>query len=144
MAYLPTARDVMIKEALINMCLRILRWLSLSRTHLIRRHYRQGIILSFSPGVSETAKVPEYDGLHKDRGLFRLPRLEWQAVWVDYLVLDLKGPWFVGDKGCEWIYGECRSKETGKKFLDCVAYTRSTYDTVVEQDSFMILRRRGA
>ena len=62
--------------------------------------------------------------------------------YADYVVLDLKRPWFLIDKGCEWIYGECRDKEMEKKFLDWVAYTRSIYDMVFEQHGFMILRRR--
>jgi hypothetical protein len=55
----------------------------------------------------------------------------------------MKRPYFIVDKGCEWIYGQCRDKAMEKQFLDWVAYARANYDTAFERDGFMILRRKG-
>lgn len=53
--------------------------------------------------------------------------------YADYVVLDLKRPFFLIDRGCEGRYGECRN---------WVGYTRAHYDAVYQRDGFMILRRR--
>jgi hypothetical protein len=61
--------------------------------------------------------------------------------YADYVVLDLKRPWFIIDKGCDWLYGACRNDEMAAKFLHLVNETRQRYNTVFERDGFTILRR---
>ena len=63
--------------------------------------------------------------------------------YADYVVLDLQRPWFIVDRGCDWLYGACRNPEMAAKFLRLVDETRRHYDTVFERDGFMILRRAG-
>ena len=62
--------------------------------------------------------------------------------YADYVVLDLKRPWFIIDKGCDWLYGACRNDEMAAKFLRLVDETQQRYSTVFERDGFMILRRK--
>jgi hypothetical protein len=64
------------------------------------------------------------------------------ARYADYVVLDLKRPWFIIDKGCDWLYGACRNDEMAAKFLRMVVNTRERYSTVFERDGFMILKRK--
>jgi len=63
--------------------------------------------------------------------------------YADYVVLDLKRPYFMIDKGCKWVNGKCRNSKTmEKKFLKWVDFMPSLYNTVFEQDGFMIFQRR--
>lgn len=62
--------------------------------------------------------------------------------YADYVVLDLKRPWFIIDKGCDWLYGACRNADVAAEFLRLVDETRQRYDTVFERDGFMILQRK--
>ncbi len=62
--------------------------------------------------------------------------------YADYVVLGLKRPWFIIDKGCDWLYGACRNAYRAAKFLRLVDETRQRYDVVFERDGFMILRRK--
>jgi hypothetical protein len=64
------------------------------------------------------------------------------ARYADYVVLDLKRPWFIIDKGCDWLYDACRNHEVSEKFVQLVEETRRRYSTVFEVDGFMILRRK--
>lgn len=61
---------------------------------------------------------------------------------AEYIVLDLKRPWFVVDKGCEWRNGACRDPAMAERFLLDVEAARALFDTVVEDDGFLLLKRR--
>lgn len=71
----------------------------------------------------------------------RLPSLVHEK-WADYVVLDLKRPWFVVDKGCDWIFDTCRDQVVAQQFLKALSNASSNYSTIFEQDGFMILRRK--
>jgi len=61
---------------------------------------------------------------------------------AEYVVLDLKRPWFVVDRGCEWKNGACRDQVTASVFTENLKRARELYDTVLEDDGFLILKRR--
>lgn len=61
---------------------------------------------------------------------------------AEYVVLDLKRPWYVVDKGCEWKDGACQDTATAAAFQENLERTRRYFDTVHEDDGFMILKRR--
>lgn len=61
---------------------------------------------------------------------------------AQYVVLDLKRPWFVVDKGCEWKDGSCRDQALAAVFKENLEQTLLLFETVVEDDGFMILKRR--
>jgi hypothetical protein len=63
-------------------------------------------------------------------------------TYADYVVLDLKRPWFIVDSGCDWLYGACRDEKKAAEFLNLVASALQRYDVVYSLDGFMILRRR--
>jgi len=60
---------------------------------------------------------------------------------ADYVVLDLKRPWFVYDKGCTWLYGKCDDEVVEFEYKKWVKYTKKIMKTVFEKDGFLILKR---
>jgi len=148
-AYVPTERVAMIKSMMEKYIpadpdISVTTQNMLNYSHLAHRK----VYSPFPMGIAEPRKVMDWssrtwDGL----GVFLKTGYKPTAIthdrYADYVVLDLKRPYFLIDRGCGWIYGECRDKEVEKKFLGWVAYTRSIYDTVFELDGFMILRRSG-
>ncbi|MBT5032407.1 MAG: DUF2079 domain-containing protein [Proteobacteria bacterium] len=148
-AYVPTERVAMIKSMIEKYIpadpdISVTTQNQLNYSHLAHRK----VYSPFPMGIAEPQKVMDWsnrtwDGL----GVFLKTGYKPAAItydrYADYVVLDLKRPYFLMDRGCGWIYGKCRDKKIEKKFLDWVAYTRSIYDTVFERDGFMILRRRG-
>ena len=62
--------------------------------------------------------------------------------FADYVVLDLKRPWFNGDQACEWVSGQCKSG-TGFKssFMELVEKTMKNFEIIFKQDEFIIFQR---
>jgi uncharacterized membrane protein len=147
-AYIPTERDRIIKEAMIYFIptdpkVSIATQNTINWSHLSRREY----YFSF-PG-----------GVFKPEESFKKSNLTYQGFWdffttgarpeksiymhnADYVILDMKRPYFILDEGCNWIYGECQNKVLENRFLDFVSQTRLSYSTVFEYDGFEILRRQ--
>ena len=66
-----------------------------------------------------------------------------EEIWVNYVVLDLKRPWFISDKGCHWQNGQCKDKgEFTSRFISLVQQTKERFDTVFQKDEFYILKRK--
>ncbi|GFK94661.1 hypothetical protein NNJEOMEG_02508 [Fundidesulfovibrio magnetotacticus] len=61
---------------------------------------------------------------------------------AQYVVLDLKRPWYVVDKGCDWDGAACRDQEVAARFRDDLERARQDFDTLVDDDGFLILKRR--
>lgn len=148
-AYVPTEREIMMKVAMekyipADLEVSVTTQNTVNWGHLAHRK----VYLPFPLGIAEPHKVMAWsnrtwEGFWKFVQTGYKPPAITHDRYAVYVVLDLKRPYFLMDRGCEWIYGECRDKEMEKKFLDWVAYTRSIYDTAFEQDGFMILQRRG-
>jgi len=102
---------------------------SLNTGYLTARKYA----FAFPEGVFHPAAVPHWGGTE----------IEGETVYADYVVLDLKRPWFVSDQGCGWVRGVCRSGSVAENFLELVSETRELYETVFEKDAFFVLKRRG-
>jgi len=66
-------------------------------------------------------------------------------VWADYVVLDIKKSWFIVDRGCHWIQGTCLKGQNQftSEFSDLVEKAVANFDTVYENDGFMILKNRS-
>lgn len=146
-AYVSTERDAMMKAAMLKFIpadpnVSVTTQNTVNWYHLAHRK----VYMPFPSGIESTHPGVDYS----NRDLASL----WQYAlsgyvapmmtynrYADYVVLDIKRPYFLNDKGCEWAYGECKDKSLEKKFLDWVTYTRAHYLTVFEQDGFMILKR---
>lgn len=147
-AYVPTDREVTMKEAMLKYIpadpeVSVASQNTVNWEHLARRR----IYVAFPNGVTEPMKVVTHPNQTLG-GFWRFARTGEKPLalthgrYADYVVLDLKRPWFIADKGCEWIYGECRDKAIAQEFLDLVSKTEARYETLFEYDGFMILRRR--
>ncbi len=67
-----------------------------------------------------------------------------REVMAEFVVLDLERPWFDMDHGCLWLYGRCQDAEAAQRFQERVRETRRRYETILEQDGFMILKRASS
>lgn len=147
--YVPTERELMMKEAMLKYIPADLD-VSVTTQNMVNWYHlaHRKTYLPFPLSVDTPHRVMDWS--NRD-----LPGL-WQYVrtgdmppaithyrYADYVVLDLKRPWFVIDKGCDWLYGACRNDEMAAKFLRLVNETRQRYNTVFERDGFMILRLRA-
>jgi len=75
-------------------------------------------------------------------GDLNLPFIE--KKWADYVVLDLKRPWFIVDQGCHWIMGKCQGDaDFETAFLELVDKTNHQFDTVFKKDGMMILKLKS-
>lgn len=148
-AYIPTERDLMIKSAIekfISADPEVLVSTQNTLNYSSLAHRRT--YTSFPLGINEPIKVINYTnrtlegfGIYIKTGYKSLPITN--DIYAEYVVLDLTRPWFLVDKGCDWIYGNCRNISMSEDFLSWVEYTRSHYDSVFENDGFMIFRRRS-
>jgi uncharacterized membrane protein len=137
-AYFPTERDAMIKNAIkehvpadVETSVSVQN--TLNWAPLVERRY----ILVFPQGIAEASNQP----VSRSGKIFQLPRIERHPVMADYVILDMKRPWFLLDKGCEWYYGECRDAKMAARYLEWVTKARRTMLMVFEEDGFVILRR---
>lgn len=147
-AYVPTDREAMMKEAMLkyipaNPAVSVASQNTVNWEHLAHRR----IYVAFPDGVIEPMKVvtrpsQTLGGFWRFVRSGEIPLALNHGRYADYVVLDLKRPWFIVDKGCEWIYGECRDKAIAREFLDLVAKTKARYVVLFEHDGFLILGRR--
>lgn len=147
-AYVPAKRDAMIKMAIERYIpgdpkVSVATQNTVNWGHLAHRE----VYLYFPLGIAEPYKLmgerhQTWDGFLSFLRTGYKPKNISRDRYADYVVLDLKRPYFLADRGCLWLYGACTDKKMEKNFLSWVAYTQSIYDTIFEQDGFMILRRR--
>jgi len=147
-AYVPTEREAMMKEAILKYIpvdpdVSVTTQNTVNWYHLADRK----VYLPFPMGVNIPHRVMDWSnrdlpGLWQYVSTGVMPPVITHAHYADYVVLDLKRPWFIVDKGCDWLYGACRNNEMAAKFLGLVDSTRQRYITVFESDGFMILKRK--
>jgi hypothetical protein len=147
-AYVPTEREVMMKQAMLKYIpadpdVSVATQNTVNWYHLANRK----VYLPFPLGVDTPHRVMDWSNRDLP-GLWHfvrtgvMPLVITHAHYADYVVLDLKRPWFIIDKGCDWLYGACRNSEMAVKFLRLVDETHQYYTTVIESDGFMILKRK--
>ena len=147
-AYVPTEREVMMKQAMLKYIsadpdVSVTTQNTVNWYHLADRK----VYLPFPMGVDVPHRVIDWSnrdlpGLWQYVRTGVMPPAITHARYADYVVLDLKRPWFIFDKGCDWLYGACRNNYMAAKFLRLVDETRQRYGTVFERDGFMILKRK--
>jgi uncharacterized membrane protein len=135
-AYIPTDRDAMIKQAITNFVptdpkivvsiQNTVNWLPLIQ----RRHF-----LLFPQGVSEGESAPFIESG------FQHKYTEWKPIMADYVVIDMKRPWFLVDKGCDWAYGKCTNNIIANEYLEMVEKARNIMQVIFERDGFLILKK---
>lgn len=146
-AYVPTAREAMMKAAMLkhipaDPSVSVATQNTVNWYHLAHRE----VYMPFPLGVTESIGVMDWSNraLGGFWNFVQTGQIQPAIIhnrYADYVVLDIKRPWFIIDKGCDWLYGACRNDEMAAKFLRLMDETRQRYDTVFEQDGFMILKR---
>jgi uncharacterized membrane protein len=146
--YVSTEREDMMKQAMFDYIptdpdVSITTQNTVNWHHLVNRK----VYLPFPLGVDIPHRVMDWSnrdlpGLWQFVRTGLMPPAITHARYADYVVLDLKRPWFIIDKGCDWLYGACRNNEMAAEFLRLVDETHQRYSTVFEQDGFMILKRK--
>ena len=108
----------------------------------------RNIILPFPLGVNQKHVVPDWTG----RNLYgflnyiylgNLKHLKVNYVSADYVIIDLRSPYFLIDKGCEWIYGACSDKFKQVLFMNEVSAALIHYDIIYEKNQFIIMRKKA-
>ena len=61
--------------------------------------------------------------------------------WADYIVIDLKRPWYIVDQDCDWYEGKCRDQGFVEKFMSFIEQIRKSHAVIFENDGFMIFKR---
>lgn len=149
-AYIPTHRDKMIKEAIrlhvpADPEVAVSAQNTLNWGYLAHRKY----YFPFPFGVLQPHSVLKGSdrslaGLWKFINTGEMTKAKLEEKWVDYVVLDLKRPWFIGDEGCPWQNGQCKNNgEFSSRFLALVQQTKERFDTVFEKDGFYVLKRKN-
>jgi uncharacterized membrane protein len=147
-AYVPTEREVMMKEAMLKY-IPADPDVSITTQNTVNWYLlaHRKVYLLFPLGVDTPHRVMDWSsrdlpGLWQYVRTGDMPPVITHARYADYVVLDLKRPYFIIDKGCDWLYGACRNDEMAAKFLRLVDETQQRYSTVFERDGFMILKRK--
>lgn len=147
--YVPTKRDEMMKVAMkkyipADYYISVTTQNSVNLGHLAHRQ----IYLPFPLNISKPHEMMDWSN-RTLKGFWEFVRTGNKPPdirlekYADFVVLDMKRPYFLVDKGCKWIDGKCKNNKTmAKKFLESVKYTRTLYKTVFEKNGFMILQRR--
>jgi uncharacterized membrane protein len=155
--YIPSSRNNMIKRALISRIpqdsnISVAVQNTVNNGHLSHRNF----CFLFPEGVTKPVMLPKVCS----NGLSLYP------VFADYVVLDLKRPWYLKDQGCRYQkdsepliservilqtgineitgtlkWASCTTQEFRRKFISEVKKTFLKYNVVFEQDGFLILKR---
>lgn len=146
-AYIPSDRDSMIKKAIVAHVPKtpevfVITQNSLSWGHIMNRKYS----FCFPYGVFEPLKSPDltlisYSDFISYLRNNKLPLIKNNSLQADYILLDLNRPWYIGDKGCDWYYGECHNEEISEEFTTLVEKTKENYKIIYENDEFIILKK---
>lgn len=135
-SYIPTNRTENIKSALLQYIPRDYKIVISSQNSLNWGLLaNRELLVPFPIAVEEPYITPL-----KPSGLEYFKVLE-MPVFADYVVLDLARTIYLGDKGCDFIYHECKNQAIYNKFLDALAYTRKNYQLLYEYDNFFIFKK---
>ncbi|MBL4681065.1 MAG: DUF2079 domain-containing protein [Pseudomonadales bacterium] len=146
-AYLPSDRQVMMKKAIRHY---VPAMSAVSIQNNINSSYlaNRDIYVPFPQGTLNAYEYIDYskrprDGFLKylDTGVVTPDVI--QYIYVGYVVLDLKRPPFILDRGCTWVYEKCLDKKIENDFRHLVEKVKKYYSIVYEADDFIILKRIG-
>ncbi|QWD44515.1 DUF2079 domain-containing protein [Polynucleobacter paneuropaeus] len=75
------------------------------------------------------------------------PSINWSNntidnIYVDYVIIDMNQPFFIADKGCNWVYGVCMDKSIELEFLKLVDKIQIKYNVMYESDNFYIYKKK--
>ncbi len=147
--YLPSDRNAMIKSALAKVVPADPKAIVSVRNTLVSSYLLQRKITLIFPGgalksiIGIDSSNLSWDGFLKYAFRGALDILPHKKYWADYIILDLKRPWFIVDRSCHWFEEKCVNDPAFEsEFLGLVDKSRKYFDPVFENDGFMILKRK--
>jgi uncharacterized membrane protein len=137
-AYIPESRTKIILSAINNYIPANPKTIvSMQNTVQSARLSNRYYAMAFPNGVFTTFRTPLVRSYAGER---EAPI--WTTVAAEYVLIDLKRPYFIRDQGCEWLWGRCQSQVSETRFLDLVASLSREFEIVFEYDGFRIYRRK--
>jgi uncharacterized membrane protein len=145
--YIPTERNQMIKSALKiyispdpNKVVSTQNSLNLG--YLMERKFFK----VFPQGATEKSKNYKQKQTISDFLEFALTgkrlKVKIENNYSDYVVLDLKRPWFIKDQACRWDIDKCRDEpEFENIFHELIKKTQERFSIVFKQDGFVIFKQ---
>ena len=146
-SYQVTERTRLISEAIValvpsNELVIVSTQNSLNSPHLARRQ----TYLSFPQGVLEPINVfstrpTSFNGFVQFAINGITPAHTPEMRYADYLIIDMKRPLYLLDKGCEWVDHQCRNDKAVADFHAALSQARLKFQTIFAYDGFEILKR---
>ena len=147
--YLPSERSAMIKRILLKVIPKDPNVIISTQNTLVFSHIIQRKITLVFPGGTQEKTMGintsnlSWNGFIKYVLNGNIAAQPLKKYWADYIILDLKRPWFIVDKGCHWLGERCvNNLAFESEFLGLVENSRNYFDTIFENDGFIILKRR--
>ena len=135
-AYIPNERAQLIKNAVYeNIPDNPDIVLSVQNTLNLNSLMKRRNIMLFPDGIKDKKLSPYFP-----QG-FQLIDVNWKKINADYVLVDMKRPWFINDQGCEWFYGECSDRVMKKNYKEWIEVTRTEMEVIFEQDGFIIFKQ---
>ena len=91
----------------------------------------------YPQGVFDEKKVPPFSNDFLEQ------KDTWKKVKAEYVILDKKRPWYMVDKGCGWVYGECTNNKIAEEYINSIKKSLKIMEIIFEKDDFMILKRKS-
>ena len=149
-AYITTERDKWIKKAL-ETHISLNHRTTISTQNSLNWHIlaRGGEYLPFPLGVDKPLKIfKDSDRTFSHFLKFiisqKIPSTEIENIWADYIIIDLKRPWFNIDVSCSWELDTklCKNSAMADNFIELVEKVSLSHETVFKKDGFLILKRK--
>ena len=149
--YIPSKRTHMIKSAVTKYIpLNPELVISLQNTLNLGYFSKHRNIFIFPHGATEKRMIAKINSLNWD-GFWRFiknQKLEKNVsnpILADYVIIDLKKPWFIVAQGCHWVKGICLEgqQKFTSKFSRLIKKTEQDFETIYENDEFLILKNRS-
>ena len=93
--------------------------------------YRKVSPLVFPSGVFNRTTIPVFRN-----------KVDMKRTRADYVVVDLKRPFFFVDRGCDWQYGKCKDSHKERQFIDLVENANKKFKKLFEYDGFLIMQNK--
>jgi len=147
-AYWFTERNTMIKEALLRYIpadpqISVSTQNTLNFGHLAHRKqygvYPNGVEWPFIIDINSEKSIL---GLWEHIKSYKKKLIKKQEDYADFVVIDLKRPWFIMDQSCDWYEGKCQNRQQAEKFQLLLSKTKKRYQTIFREDDFIILKRK--
>ena len=66
----------------------------------------------------------------------------YQYHYADFVIINKDGPFYFGDKGCDWVYNNCLNNKVFNLYSAALDFTFQNYNILAENDFIIIFKRR--